>query len=708
MNKNNPGRRTRERRLLLSFLLACTCVSLPIKASAQQGAPAPPPANAPTLGAATSGQIQTFQPAYFSGNQPATAADMVALLPGFRLQNGDTGLRGYSGAVPNILIDGQLPTSKDVTSSDLLARIPAGAVDHIELIRGAGDMHGYSILANVVRKRTVARITGRVQVQGGVTHYGTSEQRILVSFVRQSGDTTLEVGGSYGRDIGSQNQNGFGSRRRYTPSGTPVFTSTYNYPRLTNIADATINYRTPLLGGNLVAGGNYRRQRPHSDIVENITFPAILVATGLENTLTESGEGRLDYRHRLGRFGNLQMFGQHRITAQEVSNQTNNGVRIDQSRSNFNTHEDTGRLFWNYTGRVKLEAGVEASLNVMTSKSSLTQGGVPQVLPAANIRLQENRMEQYAVATWRFDSTLGMELGARYETVHLIQTGDSNLVKDFAFFKPRWLTTWNPNSRNEFRFMVQRLAGQLVFRDFAASTSLNTNLVTAGNKNLEPARAWEISAIWQAQILGKGTLVLEARREMISHVVDNVPVFAGARVFTATGNIGYGYRDGINANFIGTMEAIGLPHLTLNLMAEYRRSRVHDPLTGVVRVMNGGQTGNIQVFQFQTQDTITYDFPEQNLRLGMDFHNHGNSQERDFRVDEVDDNNHGFKLGFFAQFKPTPQWTIRVFDRDAFQTSGLRDREVYSGPRNTSPISFLERRLLSNGAVYGLDVQYTF
>lgn len=702
MNKKNPGRRVRERRLLLPLLLAGVCVTLPMEASAQQGA------SAPVQGTASSGQIQTFQPAYFAGNQPATAADMVSLLPGFRLQNGDTGLRGYSGAVPNILIDGQLPTSKDVTSSDLLARIPAGDIDHIELIRGAGDMHGYSILANVVRKRSDAQITGRVQAQGGVTHFGTTEQRLLVNFVRQSGATTLEVGGSYGRDIGSQNQNGFGSRRRYTPSGTPVFTSTYSYPRLTNTADAIINYRTPLLGGNLAIGGNYRRQRPYSGITENITFPAPSVATGLENTLTENGEGRLDYRHGLGDYGNIQVFGQHRVISQDVFNQTNNGIRIDQSRSIFNTREDTARIFWNYTGRVKLEAGMEGSINVMTSKSSLTQGGVPQVLPAANIRLEERRMEQYAVATWRFDPTLGMELGARYETVHLTQTGDSNLVKDFHFFKPRVLATWNPNSRNEFRFMMQRLAGQLVFRDFAASTSLNTNLVTAGNKNLEPARAWEVSAIWQFQMLGKGTLVLEARREMISHVVDNVPVFAGTKVFTATGNIGYGYRDGINANFIGTMEAIGLPHLTLNLMAEYRRSRVHDPLTGVVRVMNGGQTGSAQVFQFQTVDTVTYDFPAQNLRIGMDFHNHGNSQERDFRVDEVDDNNHGFKLGFFAQFKPTPQWTIRVFDRDAFQTSGLRDREVYTGPRNTSPISFLERRLLSNGAVYGLDVQYTF
>jgi len=70
-------------------------------------------------------RVDSYKADYFAANQPATAYDMVALLPGFRLQLGDANLRGFSGTVGNVLIDGQLPTSKEDTIDILLRRIPA-------------------------------------------------------------------------------------------------------------------------------------------------------------------------------------------------------------------------------------------------------------------------------------------------------------------------------------------------------------------------------------------------------------------------------------------------------------------------------------------------------------------------------------------------------------------------------------------------------
>ena len=80
---------------------------------------------------------------YFARSQPATAFDMVRLVPGFRLQEGDAELRGYSGAAGNVLVDGQRPASKQETLEDVLKRVPAETVERIELIRsgaGAYDM----------------------------------------------------------------------------------------------------------------------------------------------------------------------------------------------------------------------------------------------------------------------------------------------------------------------------------------------------------------------------------------------------------------------------------------------------------------------------------------------------------------------------------------------------------------------------------------
>ena len=58
------------------------------------------------------------------------------------------------------------------------------------------------------------------------------------------------------------------------------------------------------------------------------------------------------------------------------------------------------------------------------------------------------------------------------------------------------------------------------------------------------------------------------------------------------------------------------------------------------------------------------------------------------------------------EYKPTPDWTLRLFDRDVMQTSSYRDRYVYSGLRGTAPLSYIEYRRLDSGAVMGLNIQH--
>ena len=166
-------------------------------------------------------RVDNYAAGYFASNQPATAYDMVALLPGFHIQLGDATVRGFSGTVGNVLIDGQLPTSKEDTIDILLRRIPAASVERIELIRGAADMHGYPVLANVVRVRNTS-LQGRAEVEGAITHYGTTAPKLALHLVRQGEVSTWELSASWGRDIGMQNQNGFGSRARYLPNGNPL------------------------------------------------------------------------------------------------------------------------------------------------------------------------------------------------------------------------------------------------------------------------------------------------------------------------------------------------------------------------------------------------------------------------------------------------------------------------------------------------------
>jgi TonB dependent receptor len=662
-------------------------------------------ASQPTPASAQDG-VATYPASFFAANQPSTAFEMVTLLPGFQIQRGDATVRGFSGTVGNVLIDGQLPTSKEVSVEVLLRRIPASSVDHIELIRGGADMHGYPILANVVRGRGVA-LQGRAELEGAITHFGTTAPKLAMQVVRQGASSTLEMSALWARDFGMQNQNGFGTRTRFRPDGTPLQLSLYSFPKLTNIAELSTAYRQSVWEGELSLGLVLKQERAYSGVRDQIYFPTASLVTGLESARARNGEGRLDYKRGLGDLGKLQLFAVHRVEEQDEISQTTAASGTDMSRSRFNLREDVARLAWQYLdGQLKVESGAEGAINVLSSRSTLTLGGTPVILPAANIRVEEKRVEFFSTATWRFNPVLMTELGARYETSTLTQSGDSRLTKDLAFFKPRWLTTWNPAPDHELRLLVERQVGQLVFRNFASSTSLNSDIVTGGNKNLEPAHSWNISLAWERHFWNRGSLVVEARHEIISQVVDRIPVFAGGQVFNAVGNIGNGTRETILTNLILPLDEVGLEGVTVKGEAAWRHSRVRDPATGTYRKIVGGQTFGGPSFAFATTNEITYDIPKNNLQLGLTVHTHGGIQEIEYRIDEISTNHHDVKLGAFVEYKPTPVWTIRAFGRDVAQATSYRDRDVYAGLRGSAPLRFVEHRKLNNGAVVGINVQH--
>ena len=50
--------------------------------------------------------VLLFEPAFFADARPDTALDMIARLPGFAFESGDSGTRGLAGTAGNVLIDG--------------------------------------------------------------------------------------------------------------------------------------------------------------------------------------------------------------------------------------------------------------------------------------------------------------------------------------------------------------------------------------------------------------------------------------------------------------------------------------------------------------------------------------------------------------------------------------------------------------------------
>ncbi|HJS45880.1 MAG TPA: TonB-dependent receptor [Rhizomicrobium sp.] len=641
--------------------------------------------------------VTSYPPSYFAANQPTTALDMMALLPGFRVQEGDSDIRGFSGTVGNVLIDGQLPTSKEEGVEDLLRRISASQVDHIELIRAAADMHGYAVLANVVRKQDLS-LHGRAELEGTVTHFGTTGHRLALNLTRQGAESVLDVSASYGREI--EGGRGFGTRGRFLPDGTPVRLSAYAFPELNNFADLSVAYRQPVWGGEMAFGAVLKQQREYSLVREDIYFPAPASSSGLESGRVRNGEARLDYKRPIGAWGTLNLFAVHRTEEQDEISQTMTVIDTEISRDRSNYREDVGRLAWQYqSGDWQLENGMEGAINLLHSRSTLTLNGTPVILPASNLRVEERRAEFFSAATWRINPVLVTEMGARYEMSTLTHRGGSNPVKDLSFLKPRWLTIWNPAEGHELRFLAERVVGQLDFQDFASSTSLNSNVINAGNQNLEPDRTTLLSLTWEYRFWQRASLTLEARREFISHVVDNIPVFSGGRFFNAVGNIGSGRRDMLAANWILPLDEIGLSGVTVNGEMTLLYTEVRDPATGQKRRIDGDKP-------FATEIDVTYDLPEYDLRLGVNFST--NAHSRAYRINEVTDTHRGVELDAFVEYKPTPEWAFRIFADNVAQSGSFRDREIYSGLRGSAPLSQVEHRALNNGAIYGLNIQRNF
>ena len=216
-----------------ALLLATTIfVAAPFTAGAQSTRAAPvsaaeapvptgPVSRAPAVDAAQQG-VLVFEPAFFAGSSPNTALDMIARLPGFGLDTGNTGTRGFAGAAGNVLIDGDRPSSKSDSLDQILTRISAASVERIELIRGGApgiDMQGRSVIANVVLKRTV-QIQTVLEANAYTYPDGYIGPLLTASWSRREGEDQLEASISATTD--RTDGTGDGYRRRYDASGNLI------------------------------------------------------------------------------------------------------------------------------------------------------------------------------------------------------------------------------------------------------------------------------------------------------------------------------------------------------------------------------------------------------------------------------------------------------------------------------------------------------
>lgn len=645
-----------------------------------------------------SADIAAYTPEFFTASQPVSAFDMIILLPGFQLREGDSDVRGYSGGAGNVLIDGQRPASKQDSLEAILKRIPAKSVERIELIRSAAtgtDMQGHSLIANIVRLKQSA-MNGRIEGEYANFQHGFDAPRIAGELSYGKGDSKLDLSAAYYREI--DDEHGFGSRNRYAPNGAILRKADYEQPEGTTIAQLSGNYRQKLGGGDIQINGLFKDSRMFADIANRISFPSTRTILGAERKHTQSTEAGLHYERTVGANSSIELLAIRRDEREDASESATEAANSELSLESYKAHETILRGVFRHSGTIALETGIEGALNVLDSHSGLQENGVDILLPAANVRVAEDRAEGFVTATWKPTATLSIETGMRAEISRLTQSGDTNLEKSLFFLKPRLLVTWSPDASNQLHMLVEREVGQLDFGDFVSSTSLATGSTTAGNRDLEPDTLWRAELAWERHI-GKGALVLTARHEVVSNVIDHIPVFDGADVFDAVGNIGNGTRDELEADLTMPLDAIGLRGFRVQANGTLRRSRVTDPATGERRNISKDTPAEGKI-------SLTQDLPQLRLRWGINYAI-GQSEDQ-YKIDEVEVETIGERVDIFAEYRIDSAWTVRLFGKNLTNSPVIRSRQLFDGLRGTAPLDYVDERVLRSGPYFGINIQRSF
>jgi outer membrane receptor protein involved in Fe transport len=641
--------------------------------------------------------VVNYPTSYFADARPNTAYDMITRLPGFNFDDGNS-LRGFAGTAGNVLIDGQRPTSKTDDLQSILARIPAADVERIDLIRGGApgiDMHGQTLMANVIRKKgDSTRIV--LDVEDNFWPDGHTAPNGSVQYTQQSGDSTYEGSltryGNFDDSVGK----GFHNITDAT-TGAIVHQDARNTGFGSGFGltgAATI----PLFGGQFKANIALQETPFHSSV--DYTAP------GNDELITDeegSNNGELGL-HWIGNIGGAQL---ETLVLQRVGHATDYNAQLEvgdneQFNSTDNTGESIARAIVRYSPitSLNLEGGGEGAFNFLDGRSSFIDNGVNQPLPSANGRVEERRGELFAQGTWRINPQWMLEAGARVESSEIKETGDIDLDRKFFYPKPRAVLTWSPDQGTQVRLRYERVLGQLNFNDFLATSNLAASGVMAGNPNLEPDQHSQYEISFEKDFWSKGALIFTLMHERISDVEDFVPVVGSSGTFDAPGNIGTGQNTQFDLEFTVPLDKIGLENGLLKTTNIWRLSSVQDPVSGDPRVISAERPQDIEW-------TLTQDINSLKSTWGVYYYNCWD--ENYYYFDQV---RHRRAIPAYTnvwwEYKPTPTWSLHFEVDNIFRFTYDDKYDDYSGLRFVSSLQQVEELSIRSQPRLYIQIRKTF
>ena len=642
--------------------------------------------------------VIAFPASYFADQRPNTALDMVQRLPGFTFDTGDT-VRGFAGAAGNVLIDGHRPASKTDALDSILDRIPARDVERIELIRGGAqgvDMQGRTVLANVVRKSGDSR---RLTLSGQENLFfqdGHSIPGGSIEYSQRTGPRTYEA--TLSRYSSFDDSVGDGRYVLRNADGTGV-----DEPARTSGAGGgvglTTTYKGPLAGGDFRA--NVKLEETYFKSGQTYGYAPVYDSLVNDRQRSRDGEVGLNYDRK---FGKLEL---ETTLLQRLERDTSSeaaltpGVEDDYSQVQ-KTGESIARATLRYPlyKTLTLEGGGEFAYNFLDGKTADSENGAPIPLPSADVRVEEKRGEVFGQGTWKITKSLTLEAGVRFEFSTISETGDATMERSFFYPKPRALLSWTPDKDSQVRVRIEKKVGQLNFSDFVSSADLKDSTVSAGNPDLRPDQRWEYEVSYERRFWSKGAVVATLTHAEITDATDLVPIIGPGYAFDAPGNIGSGTQDVLQVDATLPLDKFGVKNGLIKSTNLWRNSQVTDPLTGETRRISGERP-------WSQNTEFSQDLPKWKTTWGIVYDRVW--RETYYRLTEVQ--RYIVTPPFiqvYAEYKPRPDWSFRVEATNLIPFKFERDRTLYTGPRDTSPVSAQEHQEIQSSQRVFVRVRKTF
>ncbi len=554
-----------------------------------------------STGQAQEANILPYPASFFEEARPNTAYDMIARLPGFVFNNGNTA-RGFGGTAGNVLIDGQRPTSKTDDLQSVLTRMPAADVERIDLVRGGApgiDMQGQAVVANVIRKKgdsteIIADAEDNIFLDGHQVPVGS------LQITHHTGDSIYEGSissiGNFDDSVG----NGTHKLTQFDGKNPPDITVQPAHTTGDGFGGAITGAATiPLFAGQFKANLALQDSPFNSTIAYRDPNQLIADVSGNQN-----GELGLHWKGPLGGFELEALVLQRLSHLSDVNtSDTSNDLithRPDHERftSTSDTSESIARETLRYSPNAALtyEAGGEMAWNTLDGTTQFIQNNANIPLPTPNPHVEEKRSEIFGQETWKITNDWLLEAGARFEFSTIAETGEVNLSRSVFYPKPRVALTWTPDADTQVRARYEKVVGQLDFNNFIASSNLAGTGVTAGNVNLRPDQHSQYEISYERHFLDKGAFVATFMHEEITDVVDLIPVKdSEGDVFDAPGNIGSGTNDKLDFSLTLPLDWIGLTNGVLKSVNSLQWSRVRDPVTGQERIISAQRPQDIEL-----------------------------------------------------------------------------------------------------------------